>query len=1215
MSPLLEVTDLAVTFPTDAADVAAVRGLSYQVEAGEVVAIVGESGSGKSAAAMAVIGLLPEYAEVSGSVRLHGDELLGRSDKALSQIRGNRVGTVFQDPMSALTPVYTVGDQIAEAIRIHQPDVTRRAARARAAELLDLVGIAQPERRLKAFPHELSGGERQRVVIAIAISNDPDLLICDEPTTALDVTVQAQILDVLRTARDVTGAGVVIITHDLGVVAEFANRALVMYAGRAVEVADINAIYGDRRMPYTAGLLGSVPRLDALQGARLVPIPGAQPALATLDAGGCPFAPRCPLAIDDCVSAEPELVTVGPGHRAACIRTEHVAGRSAAEIYGVRTEPTAPEYADERADVVVRVSDLVKTYKLTTGVVYRRQVGEVRAVDGVSFELLEGRTLAIVGESGSGKSTTLTQILDLTPPQQGSIEVMGTDVSNLDSTGRRALRGDLQVVFQDPVASLDPRLPVSDLIAEPLLANGFDKEQADGRVAELLDIVGLNRADANRYPAEFSGGQKQRIGIARALALQPRILALDEPVSALDVSIKAGIINLLLDLQDRFGLSYLFVSHDLSVVKHLAHQVAVMYKGEIVEQGDAERVFSDPQHDYTRRLLKAVPQTPPDVSSSRETETETETAPPADGDAAPPPPTRPALPAAQPEPDRSGRRSALRITAALAAIVALVALGMFATRFGGPHHGSANAGEAALGTTNDINPQNPATLADGGSLRLALSEYPVNFNPAHIDGNTADAAGIIKPSMPRAFIIKPDGSTTLNTDYFTSIELTKSNPQVVTYTINPKAVWSDGTPITWEDIAAQTNALSGKDERFKIASPNGADRVASVTRGVDDRQAVMTFAKPYAEWQGMFAGNSVLLPHSMTSTPEAFNDAQLNGPGPSAGPFIVTTLDKGAQRIVLTRNPKWWGQRPRLDSITLLVLDAAADIPALQNNAIDAVGVGSLDDLTRAQRISGISIRRAPGASWSHFTFNGAPGSILADPKLRLAIMKAIDRQAIANVSQRGLVNNPTPLNNHIYVAGQAGYQNNSAVADFNLDAARRDLDDLGWKLNGPFRQKDGRTLAIRLVLFEALSGRQVAQIAQNSLAQAGVRLDIDVKAGGGFFTNYIIPGDFDIALFGWVGDAFPLSGLTQIYASYGESNFGKIGTPEIDAKIEQTLSELDAGAARRIANDVDKLLWQEGFSLPLVQSPGNVAVRSNLANFGAAGLGDTNYTAVGFMK
>jgi peptide/nickel transport system ATP-binding protein len=606
---LLAVTDLTVTFLTDTERVAAVRGMNFHVDEREVVALVGESGAGKSASAMAVVGLLPEYAVVSGSVRLHGDELLGLSDPQMSRIRGKRIGTVFQDPMSALTPVYTVGDQIAEAIEVHQPDIGRRAARARAVELLELVGIAQPEQRARSFPHELSGGERQRVVIAIAIANDPDLLICDEPTTALDVTVQAQILDVLKTARDVTGAGVLIITHDLGVVAEFADRALVMYAGKAVETAPVADLYRDRRMPYTVGLLGSVPRLDAPQGARLVPIPGAPPSLAALPPG-CPFAPRCPLAVDDCRAAEPELIPVGPEHQAACIRTERVAGRSAAEIYGISTAPpSVPTAAD--APVVLRVRDLVKTYKLTKGVVLRRQVGEVRAVDGVSFELRRGRTLGIVGESGSGKSTTLHQILDLTAPQAGSIEVLGGDVATLDRRTRRALRGDLQVVFQDPVASLDPRLPIFDVLAEPLQANGFDKSRTGERVAELLDIVGLRRQDASRYPAEFSGGQKQRIGIARALALQPKILALDEPVSALDVSIQAGIINLLLDLQERFGLSYLFVSHDLSVVKHLAHRVAVMFKGTIVEQGDGEQVFTSPQHEYTRRLLAAVPQAEP----------------------------------------------------------------------------------------------------------------------------------------------------------------------------------------------------------------------------------------------------------------------------------------------------------------------------------------------------------------------------------------------------------------------------------------------------------------------------------------------------------------------------------------------------------------------------------------------------------------------------
>ena len=322
--PLLQVQNLTVTFPTEAGELAAVRGLSYHVAPGEVVAMVGESGSGKSAAAMAVIGLLPEYAEVSGSVRLGGAELLGMSDADLSRIRGARIGTVLQDPMSALTPVYTVGDQIAEAITVHHRQVSKAEARRRAVELMDLVGIDRAETRARSFPHELSGGERQRVVIAIAISCDPDLIICDEPTTALDVTVQAQILEVLKTARYVTGAGVLIITHDMGVVAEFADRALVMYAGRAVEAAGVESLYADRRMPYTAGLLGSVPRLDSPRGTRLVPIPGAPPSLVMMGPG-CPFAPRCPLAIPACGESEPDLGAVAPGHSAACFRSDQVA--------------------------------------------------------------------------------------------------------------------------------------------------------------------------------------------------------------------------------------------------------------------------------------------------------------------------------------------------------------------------------------------------------------------------------------------------------------------------------------------------------------------------------------------------------------------------------------------------------------------------------------------------------------------------------------------------------------------------------------------------------------------------------------------------------------------------------------------------------------------------------------------------------------------------
>ncbi|WP_193048265.1 ABC transporter family substrate-binding protein [Mycolicibacterium baixiangningiae] len=545
---------------------------------------------------------------------------------------------------------------------------------------------------------------------------------------------------------------------------------------------------------------------------------------------------------------------------------------------------------------------------------------------------------------------------------------------------------------------------------------------------------------------------------------------------------------------------------------------------------------------------------------------------------------------------------------------ALVATLLLAGCSGGNQESApAPGGDAAVGTTNDINPQDPATLRDGGNLRLSLSGFPPNFNTLHIDGNLGELGGLLRPTMPRAFFISPSGETTVNKDYFTDVALTGTDPQTVTYTINPKAVWSDGTPITWEDIASHINAQSGRDKAFLIAAPNGTERVASVTRGVDDRQAVVTFAKHYADWKGIFAGNTMLYPKSMTATAEAFNTGQLNGPAPSAGPFLVSNVDKAAQRITLSRNPKWWGAAPRLDTITYTVLDDAAKIPALQNNALDAVGLASLDDLTIARKTNGVSIRRAPAPSWYHLTLNGAPGSILSDPALRTAIAKGIDRQVIADVSQRGLVNTPTKLDNHIYLAGQEGYQSNGIP--FDPEAAKRELDALGWRLNGQFREKDGRQLVIRDVFYDAQSTRQIAQVAQNLLGQIGVKLDLISAPGGALFTQYVTPGNFDIAQFAYVGEAFALASLTQMYASNGEGNVGKIGSPQIDAQIEKTLSELDPAKAREQANELDKMLWAEVHSLPLYQSAGNVAVRSNIANYGPAGIGDLDYTKIGFMK
>ncbi|NUW43669.1 ABC transporter ATP-binding protein [Nonomuraea rhodomycinica] len=610
---ILEVRDLTVTFP---GGIQAVRGVSYDVAQGEVLGIVGESGSGKSVTSLAIMGLLPQNAVVSGSVKLHGQELLGMDEGELTRVRGKAISMIFQDPLSAFTPVYTIGDQIAEAVRVHQKVGKDKAAK-RAVELLDLVGIPHPDVRAKAFPHEFSGGMRQRAMIAMAIANDPDLLICDEPTTALDVTIQAQVLEVLKTAQAETGAGIVMITHDLGVIAGMADRVLVMYAGRPVEQGVVDDIYYRPRMPYTMGLLASIPRVDGEQDT-LVPIEGNPPSPAALPPG-CPFAPRCPMHIDACDDEEPPLTQIGGGRYVACIRSREIEhkGMTGADVFPVPVIPPSDvaRVPREERETVLELDNLVRHYPLMKGAVFKRRVGTVHAVDGITFDIAEGETLALVGESGCGKTTTLQQIMQLTPPQSGRVVVLGKDSSKLDKAARKALRGDLQIVFQDPMAALDPRMPVGDIIAEPLRAHG--RKNVPQRVAELLTLVGLAPEHAERYPQQFSGGQRQRIGIARALALEPKLIVLDEPVSALDVSIQAGVINLLEELKNRLGLSYLFVAHDLAVVRHLADRVAVMYLGRIAEIGAVENVYDRPAHPYTQALLSAIPLPDPEMERSR----------------------------------------------------------------------------------------------------------------------------------------------------------------------------------------------------------------------------------------------------------------------------------------------------------------------------------------------------------------------------------------------------------------------------------------------------------------------------------------------------------------------------------------------------------------------------------------------------------------------
>jgi peptide/nickel transport system ATP-binding protein len=619
---ILVVDDLQVTFPVPGGSpVRAVRGLSYALRRGEALGIVGESGSGKSVASLAVMGLLPSNARVTGSVRLTGRELLGMSDRDASELRGKRISMVFQEPLSALTPVYTVGDQVAEAVHIHN-NVSKEQASKRAVELLDLVGIPNARARAKAFPHEFSGGMRQRVMIAMAIANDPDVIIADEPTTALDVTIQAQILDVLETARRETGAAIIMITHDLGVVAGLADRVLVMYAGRSVELGTTEEVYYAPRMPYTMGLLGSIPRIDAEGRSALTPIEGTPPSLGNLPTG-CPFRPRCPLAIDVCAETEPDLDPVrASSHLAACHRKDEIEGKgwSVDDVFPVPDLGIAPieRLPREERPVALEVRGLVKHYPLMKGAVLKRQVGTVQAVDGIDFDIREGETLGLVGESGCGKTTTLLQILELVRPQAGSIAIAGTDTREVSGQTRKRMRRDLQVVFQDPQASLDPRLPVGDILAEPMRTHGYDKKQIGARTRELLRLVGLEAGHASRYPQDFSGGQRQRVGIARALALEPKLIVLDEPVSALDVSIRAGVINLLMQLRAELSLSYLFVAHDLSVVRVIADRVAVMYLGRIVEIGRVDSIYANPSHPYTQALLSAIPIPDPEKERTRE---------------------------------------------------------------------------------------------------------------------------------------------------------------------------------------------------------------------------------------------------------------------------------------------------------------------------------------------------------------------------------------------------------------------------------------------------------------------------------------------------------------------------------------------------------------------------------------------------------------------
>jgi len=566
-TPLLSVSGLTTSFYRDGVWTPVVRNISFDVNARETVAIVGESGSGKSVTSLSIMRLIPtDIGRVSGNIRLGRHDMLRLTRKQLQQVRGNDVAMIFQEPMTSLNPVMTVGEQIAETLIAHK-GITSEQATAEAVRLLERVRIPGARERLKHFPHEFSGGMRQRVMIAIALACKPQLLIADEPTTALDVTVQAQVLELIKEIQDEEQMSVLFITHDMGVVAEIADRTIVMYNGDLIETGTTEAIFSAPTQPYTRALLSAVPRLGSMSGHhKPMRFPVVDKKTGDVDT---------PKEVGDTV----------------------------------------------RTDVppVLTVKNLVTRFDIRSAML-RRVVGRIHAVEDVSFDLRAGETLSLVGESGCGKSTTGRSLMRLLKPNKGDIHLDGEDVMAKEGTELRALRQKIQMIFQDPFASLNPRLTVGDAIAEPMLIHKrADRATVRETVSRLLDQVGLDPSVAARFPHEFSGGQRQRVCVARALSLEPKVIVADEAVSSLDVSVKAQVINLMLDLQEKMGLSYLFISHDMAVVERVSHRVAVMYLGEIVEIGPRHSVFTNPTHPYTRKLMEAVPVPDPSRRKLRRT--------------------------------------------------------------------------------------------------------------------------------------------------------------------------------------------------------------------------------------------------------------------------------------------------------------------------------------------------------------------------------------------------------------------------------------------------------------------------------------------------------------------------------------------------------------------------------------------------------------------
>ena len=602
---LLEVRNLDVRFDTPDGEVHAVRNLSFDLDRGETLGVVGESGSGKSQTVLSLMGLLADNGRASGTALFDGEDLLGLSVGELRRIRGRRISMIFQDPMTSLNPYLTIAEQMVQVVREHDR-TTRKEARERCLEMLEAVKIPDAGARLDCYPHELSGGMRQRVMIAASLLLDPQILVADEPTTALDVTVQAQILELMKDLNRRLGAAIILITHDLGVIAGLCERVLVMHDGESKEQGNVRDVFYRPRHPYTKALLKAVPRLDAERVERLAPAAGAQ-------------APRTDSAADVKGLRGDSAVGTQEPRADSVPRAQRPQADSPADVQGTSTTGVSSSSADDSS--LLSVDDLKVHFPVRTGG-WLGGKRPLRAVDGVDLRLRPGETLGIVGESGCGKSTLARAILRLVPPTAGNVWLLGRSVGGLDKRALRKMRRDAQVIFQDPLASLNPRMTVGNIVSEPLWTHfpELGAEEVRAQVADVLRRVGLSGRELNRYPHEFSGGQCQRIGIARALVLKPKVIICDEPVSALDVSIQAQIINLLMDLQGEFGLALIFIAHDLAVVRHISHRIMVMYLGRIVEVASRQALYEAPLHPYTRALISAVPIPDPDKERARDRE-------------------------------------------------------------------------------------------------------------------------------------------------------------------------------------------------------------------------------------------------------------------------------------------------------------------------------------------------------------------------------------------------------------------------------------------------------------------------------------------------------------------------------------------------------------------------------------------------------------------